>query len=111
MQFTDSSSPEPLERVSGDHRALGRPIETAAILDVDVRGRPTSSEFREFQRRFADAGVDARILEPEDLDYRNGKLVRREDGVPIDLVYKRLLFDDIMRERKLAVVSRAGRSG
>ena len=76
-----------------------RPIHSAAILDMDIRGRPTSSEFREYQRRFAQSGIDAAILEPEDITYRKGNLVRREDGVQIDLVYKRLLFDDIMREK------------
>ena len=76
-----------------------RPLRTAAILDVDVRDRPTSSEFREFQRRFQEAEIEAEILEPDEIAYRDGKLVRRRDGVQIDLVYKRLLFDEIVRER------------
>ena len=76
-----------------------RPLRTVAILDVDVRNRPTSSEFMEYQRRFEEAGIEATILEPDELAYRDGKLVRLRDGVRIDLIYKRLLFDDIMRER------------
>ncbi len=80
-----------------------RPLGTAAILDVDVRDRPTSSEFREFQRRFQEAGIEAGILEPDEIAYRDGKLVRREDGVQIDLVYKRLLFDQIVEERNSPV--------
>ena len=76
-----------------------RPMSTAAILDLDVRDRPTSSEFREFQRRFQGAEIEAEILEPDEIAYRDGKLVRREDGIQIDLVYKRLLFDQIVEER------------
>ena len=76
-----------------------RPLRTVAILDVDVHNRPTSSEFLEYKRRFEEGGIDATILEPDEITYRDGKLERIEDGVQIDLVYKRLLFDDIMRER------------
>lgn len=76
-----------------------RPLRSVAILDVDVRNRPTSSEFIEYQRRFEEAGIEAVILEPDEITYRDGRLVRIRDGAQIDLVYKRLLFDDIMRER------------
>ena len=44
-------------------------------------------------------GIDAAILEPEDIAYDEGKLVRVEDGIQINLIYKRLLFDDIMNEK------------
>ena len=40
---------------------------------------------------------EAKILELDEITYRDGKLVRRRDGVQTDLVYKRLLFDDIVR--------------
>ncbi len=88
--------------------ASSRPLRSVAILDVDVRNRPTSSEFREFQRRFEEAGIEAKILEPDEITYRDGKLLRVEDGVQIDLVYKRLLFDDIMRERNFPSATARG---
>ena len=77
------------------------PIRSAAILDLDARKRPTSSEFREYQSRLTQAGInEVSILEPEDITYREGKLITRKDGVQIELVYKRLLFHEILGERK-----------
>ena len=62
----------------------------------------------EFQRRFEEAGIEANILEPDEIAYHDGKLVRVEDDVQIDLVYKRLLFDDIMRERNFPSATARG---
>ena len=96
-----------LEHWAGYLAAIGEPNRQprfAAILDIDVTGRPTSSEFEAFRMLFEKRGIEAAILEPEHIAYDGGKLVTVESGEveggkPIDLVYKRLLFDDIMNER------------
>ena len=81
---------------------------SVAILDVDIRNRPTSSEFMEFKRRLEETGIEATVLEPDEITYRNRKLVRLTDGAQIDLIYKRLLFDDIMRERNFPSATAQG---
>ena len=95
------------EHWNGYLQAVGDPdrkLNFAAILDTNVRGRPTSSEFEAFKRLFEESGIEAEILEPDQIEYDSGRLVvgraaEANAGKQIDMVYKRLLFDDIINER------------
>ena len=66
-----------------------------AILDFIDKG--TSEEFEVFKEKFIEKGYNCEILDPRDLKYENGKLVK--DGYVIDLVYRRAVTSDLM-ERK-----------
>jgi uncharacterized circularly permuted ATP-grasp superfamily protein len=88
-----------LETLLGAWRAFGGTASpTIAILDW--RGLPTHSEFLLFQHYFGEHGLDAVICSPDDLRYRDGRLVAvlPEGGgeIPIDLVYKRVLTSEFL---------------
>jgi uncharacterized circularly permuted ATP-grasp superfamily protein len=79
-------------------RAHGRKIKTIAI--VDWRGLPTLTEFEMFKRLFEAQGLRAIICAPEDLTYRGGRL--RCGGVPIDVVYRRVLLSELLQRAEIA---------
>ena len=64
-----------------------------AIVDRHVREAPAYSEFEHFREMLARDGVDARIVDLEDLKYEHKEL-RDEEGRPIDAVYKRILWQE-----------------
>ncbi len=75
------------------------------IAILDWSGLPTHSEFVLFQRYFRDHGIEAAICTPDDLAYRNGRLVATRfetadptaaSEFPIDLVYKRVLTSELL---------------
>jgi hypothetical protein len=75
------------------------------IAIIDWSGLPTHSEFVLFQRYFHDHGIEAVICTPDDLAYRDGRLIAtRFEAVeptaapafPIDLVYKRVLTSELL---------------
>ena len=68
-----------------------RAIPRIAILDWhDV---PTRSEFELFRRYFDSRGIPCVIGDPRDCEYRDGRLWLA--GAPIDLVYKRVLINEL----------------
>ncbi|HKY51164.1 MAG TPA: circularly permuted type 2 ATP-grasp protein [Candidatus Limnocylindria bacterium] len=79
-------------------RAHGRKVGTIAI--VDWTGLPTLTEFQMFQRAFTDSGVKTLICAPEDLTYRGGRL--RAKGMPIDVVYRRVLLSELLAKPDVA---------
>src|SRR5258708_12861068 len=63
------------------------------IAIVDWREVPTWSEFELLRGAFADAGVPAEICDPRDLVFDGRRLTA--NGTAIDLVYRRVLINDI----------------
>lgn len=70
----------------------GRALPTIAI--VDWKGVPTETEFVLFQEYFASHGIQAVIVDPHDMDYRDGQLFG--SGVAVDFVYKRVLTHELL---------------
>lgn len=75
------------------------------IAILDWSGLPTHSEFVLFQQYFHDHGIEAVICTPDDLAYRDGRLVATRfeaaeptaaTEFPIDLVYKRVLTSELL---------------
>jgi hypothetical protein len=64
------------------------------IAIVDWREVPTWSEFELLQSAFADAGVPTVICDPRDLAFDGRRLIA--GGTPVDLVYRRVLINDIV---------------
>ena len=64
------------------------------IAIVDFREVPTWSEFELLKTAFTDAGVPTEICDPRDLVFEGGRLVA--NGVHVDLVYRRVLVNDIV---------------
>ncbi|MCA9790782.1 MAG: hypothetical protein KC910_03275 [Candidatus Eremiobacteraeota bacterium] len=55
----------------------------------------TVSEFDVLKRQFEKAGIETVVADPRELEFSKGKL-RDYDGKPLDLVYRRVLVEDIL---------------
>ena len=81
-----------LEAYRGFSRGRSRP--TIGILDW--KEVPTQSEFRLFRDYFRSIGLECVIGDPREVDYRDGALYA--EGVRIDLIYKRVLINELIAE-------------
>lgn len=63
------------------------------IAILDWREVPTSSEFVLAAEYLRTQGLDCRIVDPRDVEYRDGQLIAA--GGPITLVYKRVLLSEL----------------
>ncbi len=75
---------------AGRAHIAGGPV----IAIVDWREVPTQSEFRLFREYFAKYGLQCLIVDPDELEYAEGRLAA--GGVPIDVVYKRVLLTELV---------------
>ena len=64
------------------------------IAIVDFREVPTWSEFELLKSAFTDAGVPTEICDPRDMVFDGRRLFA--SGVPVDLVYRRVLINDLV---------------
>jgi uncharacterized circularly permuted ATP-grasp superfamily protein len=83
-----------LDALLASYREWGGVARPPQIAIVDWRGVPTWSEFEILQGRFEKLGVPTLICTPEDLRFDGGALVGL--GKKIDLVYRRVLINDIL---------------
>lgn len=74
---------------------LGRKPDSAPqIAIVDLKDRPTQSEFELFKEFFESEGYASTICSPEELVFDNNRL--RAGSFQIDIVYKRLLVNEYL---------------
>jgi len=74
---------------------LGRkPDSVPQIAIVDLKDRPTQSEFELFKEFFESEGYPSTICSPEELEFDNNRL--RAGSFQIDIVYKRLLVNEYL---------------
>jgi len=74
---------------------LGRKPDTVPQIGiVDLKDRPTQSEFELFKEFFEGEGYPAKICTPEELEFSDGRL--RAGDFQIDIVYKRLLVNEYL---------------
>jgi uncharacterized circularly permuted ATP-grasp superfamily protein len=83
-----------LEALLASYREWGGTANPPQIAIVDWRGVPTWSEFEILQARFEQLGVPTLICDPIDLRF-DGKTLAAQ-GRKIDLVYRRVLINDIL---------------
>jgi hypothetical protein len=96
-----------LETLLACHREAGGLEEHPTIAIVDYEDVPTRSEHQLFRDFFADSGYPAFVCDPRDLTYERGAL--RYEGRTIDIVYKRLLVNELLdkADKLQALVSAA----
>ncbi|MGH2411903.1 MAG: circularly permuted type 2 ATP-grasp protein, partial [Chloroflexota bacterium] len=70
------------------------------IAIVDWSGLPTAAEFEIFRRFFTDHGHRTLVVDPRDLEFRDGRL--RAEGQPIDIVYRRVLTHELLARQEAA---------
>jgi len=68
------------------------------IAIVDWHGVPTANEFILFQEYFAQQGIRAVIVSPDELEYRNGVMLAHGagGGLAVDFIYKRVLSTELL---------------
>ena len=69
--------------------------EPPRIAILDWKEVPTFSEFRLFDEYFHSHGLECRIVDPRDLEYRDGKLIAGD--YHITLIYKRVLISELLQ--------------
>jgi hypothetical protein len=82
-----------LEALMASYRDWGGTAQPPTIGIVDWRDVPTWSEFEILQERFTSLGVPTIVCTPEDLEF-DGRALRGL-GQTIDLLYRRVLINDI----------------
>jgi len=85
-----------LDALLASYREWGGRAATPQIAIVDWRGVPTWSEFEILQERFTTLGVPTLVCTPQDLEFDGATL--RAHGRTIDLVYRRVLINDILEK-------------
>jgi uncharacterized circularly permuted ATP-grasp superfamily protein len=83
-----------LEALVASYREWGGRAVPPNVAIVDWREVPTWTEFEVLRDAFAAAGVPTVACDPRELVFGNGHLVAQ--GVRIDLVYRRVLVNDIV---------------
>jgi uncharacterized circularly permuted ATP-grasp superfamily protein len=83
-----------LHALVASYREWGGTKSPPTIAIVDWREVPTWAEFEILQARFEALGVPTLIADPRDLVFDGRTLAAR--GRPIDLVYRRVLVNDIL---------------
>ena len=83
-----------LEALMASYREWGGTASPPTVAIVDWREVPTWAEFEILQARFQALGVPTVIVDPRDLEF-DGRTLGTQ-GRRIDLVYRRVLIDDIL---------------
>jgi hypothetical protein len=86
--------PAMLNALLASYREWGGRASPPRIAIVDWREVPTWSEFEILRDAFESAGVPTAIHDPQELAFDGTRLIA--DGQPIDLVYRRVLINDIV---------------
>lgn len=80
-----------------DHPGLSSPGSKPRIAIVDWITVSTHREFELIAAGLAERGFDAIVVDPRELTFSKGRL-RDYDDVPIDLVYRRVLVEDMLSD-------------
>jgi len=64
------------------------------VAILDWKEVPTYSEFIVFEKYFAEQGIEARIIDPRDVEYSGGSL--RAGDYAFNLIYKRVLIAELL---------------
>jgi uncharacterized circularly permuted ATP-grasp superfamily protein len=83
-----------LEALLESYREWGGSAQPPTVLIVDYRGVPTWTEFEILAGYFSAQGVPTVVADPRDLSFEQGGLHAK--GRRIDLVYRRVLINDIL---------------
>jgi hypothetical protein len=97
-----------LETLLRCYREAGGRSESPTIAIVDYEEVPTRTEHHMFREFFESRGYPSVVCDPRHLDYQGGRL--RHQGRPIDIVYKRLLVNEMLeRKEQLGPLLQAAR--
>src|SRR3954466_9445250 len=86
--------PHLLDALLESYREWGGTANPPRVVIVDWNDVPTWSEFELLRDAFVSLGVPTVIADPRTLLFEGGRLIA--DGAPVDLVYRRVLINDIV---------------
>jgi hypothetical protein len=86
-----------LDTLLACYREAGGRKPKPSIAIVDYEDVPTRTEHHLFRQFFELRGYPALVCDPRQLAFDKGQLLH--DGVPIDIVYKRLLVNELLERR------------
>jgi uncharacterized circularly permuted ATP-grasp superfamily protein len=86
--------PHLLDALIESYREWGGTASPPRIAIVDWKEVPTWSEFELLRDAFVSLGVPTTICDPRELSFDGGRLIAH--GAPVDLVYRRVLINDIV---------------
>ncbi|MEP1487481.1 MAG: gamma-glutamylcyclotransferase family protein [Algibacter sp.] len=75
-------------------RNKNEPLKVIAIVEKDWKTWSTKTEFEHFKKLLIGEKYDTDIYEPDELDYIDGHLIVKKTKKKIDLIYKRVLWND-----------------
>jgi hypothetical protein len=87
-----------LDALLASYRDWGGRATPPTIGIVDWRSVPTWTEFELLRAAFTDLGVPTIVCDPGDVTFEGGALVC--DGVKIDILYRRVLMNDVIAQRE-----------
>ncbi len=93
VRFNPTIAPM-LEALLASYREWGGTAAPPTMAIVDWRNVPTWTEFEILRDAFVEAGVPTVVCAPEDLSFDGATLTA--EGRRIDLVYRRVLINDIV---------------
>jgi len=92
------------------HRERRTDVTAPTLAIVDYEDVPTRTEHQLFREFFEARGFPALVCDPRQLEYEHGVL--RHDGRAIDVVYRRLLVNELLEKRdELGALLRAAADG
>jgi uncharacterized circularly permuted ATP-grasp superfamily protein len=83
-----------LDALLESYRDWGGTVQAPHVAIVDWRDVPTWTEFEIIRDAFVARGVPTVVCDPRDLEFHHGRLTA--EGRVIDLVYRRVLINDIL---------------
>jgi hypothetical protein len=86
-----------LQTLTSCYHEAGGLAEHPSIAIVDYEDVPTRTEHHLFRDYFAESGYPALVCDPRDLEFDGGAL--RANGQAIDIVYKRLLVNELIEKK------------
>lgn len=87
-----------LETLLACWREAGAPGGEPVVAIVDWHGLPTATEFELFAAYFAEHGLRSVICSPDEVHFRDGRLVAETEGrsTPVTIVFKRVLTSELL---------------
>ena len=83
-----------LDELRDVYRVSGGRTEKPSIAIVDWKGVDTAPEFEILAESFREAGHEVCVCDPNELEYRNRRLVA--EGFEIDILYKRVIIHEFL---------------
>lgn len=88
-----------VREVEAIYQTYNKRVQNPHIAIVDFLDKAYLPEFTEFEARFKKYGFTVEVCDIRKMEYKQGKLISKETGKKIDLIYRRAVTCDIMEQK------------